>query len=409
MVQTNAQRIDEHAMDAGLERARQHFLDGNEHFEAGRFGEARSCFEAALALAPGRVSVLSNLGVTHFHLRQWREALPLLEQSAAAEPGQADAWAYLGLVHEALAQWQAAIDSLTRALQLDPGRAGLWLVCGRCQLRLGLVEPALQAFDRAVAADPNLAVAWSERGTLLRELNRLDDAAACFEKAMALGADPEVHRYYLASVSGAERPAAPPRRYVEALFDGYAADFQEHLVETLRYQAHESLLRPLLQAGRRYRTVLDLGCGSGLCGTLLHPFAGVIDGVDVSEGMLEQARRLGVYRNLTHADLASFLAEATLSADLVLAADVFIYVGDLSAIFPSVRRIVEPAGCFAFTVELSTEAKGFRLLPSLRYAHSEAYIRQLAQSHGFKVRELFAAPLRQDQGRPVQGLYVFLD
>ncbi len=396
-------------MDAALEQARVDFFQGIEHFEAGRFAQARQCFEASLALAPGRASVLLNLGITHFRLGQWQEAIPLLQQAAAADPGQPDAWAFLGLTHEALAQWQPAVDFLARALEIAPEHAGLWLAYGRCQLRLGSVEPALQAFDRAVAVDAKLPAAWSERGSLLRELHRLEDAALCFEKALALGADPELHGYYLASVRGTEAPPAPPRRYVEALFDQYASDFQEHLVEQLRYQAHESLVRPLIQGSRRYRAVLDLGCGSGLCGTLIHPLADAIDGVDVSRAMLEQARQLGVYRDLIHADLVPFLAETTRRADLVLAADVFIYVGELSAVFRSVRRILEPTGCFALTVELSLDGHDVRLLPSLRYAHSESYIRRLAQTHGFKVRDLFAGPLRHDQSQPVPGLYVFLE
>ena len=82
-------------MDAELEQARRDFFQGNEHFEAGRFAQARLCFEASLAKAPGRASVLLNLGITHFRLRQWREAISLLQQATAADPDQADAWAFL--------------------------------------------------------------------------------------------------------------------------------------------------------------------------------------------------------------------------------------------------------------------------------------------------------------------------
>jgi predicted TPR repeat methyltransferase len=395
-------------MDAEREQARQQFVEGVEHFEAGRFAEAGRCFEATLALAPGRASVLLNLGITYFRLGRWPEAVPLLQQAAAAGPAQTEAYAYLGLTHEALAHWPAALGSLARAVQIAPGNAGLWLAVGRCQLRLGSAKLALQAFDRAVAVDPNLAEAWSERGSLLRELHQLADAADCFVKALALGADPELHGYYLASVRGLGAPAAPPRQYVEALFDGYASDFQDHLIERLQYRAHEALLRPLVDAGRRYRMVLDLGCGSGLCGPLIHPLADAMDGVDVSRAMLAQARKLGIYRNLIHADLVPFLTETTCRADLVLAADVFIYLGELSSVFESVRRMLDPAGCFAFTVELAPEGQDVRLLSSLRYAHSESYVRRLAQTHGFRVRELFTAALRHDQGQPVAGLYVLL-
>jgi len=396
-------------MDANLELARKHFFMGVEHFEAGRLTDARAAFEASLAVAPGRPSVLVNLGITLHRLGQYHEAIPLLRQAADAEPDQADAWTFLGLAHQALGQWQPALGALAPALRLQPNDARLWLAYGRCHLQLGAVDAALQAFERATGADAQCAEAWSERGGLLRELHRLDEAAHCFDQALALGAEPELHRYYLASVRAGAAPAAPPRRYVEALFDQYASDFEEHLVDKLHYQAHETLLRPLIEAGRRYGTVLDLGCGSGLCGALIGPHATAVDGVDLSQAMLAQARRRGVYRQLVHADLVAYLAECAPGAELVLAADVFIYVGDLAPIFGPVRRLLSPGGCFAFTVELAADGQEVQLLPSLRYAHAESYVRRLAQEHGFRVRELRSAPLREDQAQPVAGLYVYLD
>ena len=134
-----------------------------------------------------------------------------------------------------------------------------------------------------------------------------------------------------------------------------------------------------------------------------------IDGVDVASGMLEQARKLGVYRELIHADLGEFLAATAMRPDLIVAADVFIYVGELTAIFRSLRRILEPGGCLAFTVELAEKGKQIQLLPSLRYAHSEAYIRRLADEARFTGVRIFEAPIRRDQTTPIMGLYVYLD
>jgi predicted TPR repeat methyltransferase len=124
--------------------------------------------------------------------------------------------------------------------------------------------------------------------------------------------------------------------------------------------------------------------------------------------MLQEARKLGIYRDLLHADLGEFLAATQSRADLVVAADVFIYVGELGGIFPSVRRILEPGGSFAFTVELATSGRDVQLLPSLRYAHSEAYIRRLAVDAGFARLRVSEAPIRHDQGTPIMGLYVYL-
>ena len=385
------------------------FFEGIEHFENGRLEPARICFEKCQALTPGRPSVLGNLGVTLFHLRRWEAAIPVLRQATTADPSLAEAWACLGLANEAQGQWPAAAEALEKALALSPQQVRLWLSLGQVSLRLGNVENALQAFDRALQEDPGCAPAWSERGSLMRELHQLEEAARCFEKALALGGDPELNGYYLASVRDGDAPTTPPRRYVEALFDDYAADFQSHVVEKLGYRGFEVLLKPLLDTGKRYRHVLDLGCGTGLCGPLIAPQADAIDGVDVSSAMLGQARKLGVYRELIHADLGEFLAATALRSDLILAADVFIYVGDLAAVFRSARRILEPGGCLAFTVELAEEGQDIQLLPSLRYAHSEAYIRRLADEARFTGVRISEAPIRHDQTTPIMGLYIYLE
>jgi predicted TPR repeat methyltransferase len=340
-------------------QSREIFFTGIGHFEAGRLMEARDCFERCLALTPDRPSVLGNLGVTLFRLGHTRDAVPLLQQATAGEPQFMEAWACLGLAHEAQGEWAAAADALTKALALSEGSAALWSSLGQCQARLGHDAKALQTLERALAIDPDQATAWSLRGSLQREMHQPDAAAHSFERAIMLGADRELHTYYLAAVRGGlAPPATAPRQYVQALFDDYAADFQAHLVDQLAYRGHEVLLEPLVTGGRRFRHVIDLGCGTGLCGALLKPVSSVIDGVDLSSAMLLQAKQLGVYRELVQADIRDFLANVpSRSADLVVAADVLIYVGELAAVFASVARVLEPGGLFAFTVELAADGQ----------------------------------------------------
>ena len=363
-------------MNDSMAQARQHFLDGVVHFEASRLTDAEHSFEAALALAPGRPSVLANLGAARVRLGKYEEALPVLQQATTAEPANADAWGHLGTA------------------------------CAET----GRMEDALKAFDRALQINPDLTEGWSRLGGVMRELGQLDEAAGCFERAIALGADDALHRYYLASVRGGSTPPAPPREYVETLFDTYADDFQGHLTGALRYQAHEVLVRHLPPpAAGRWRSVLDLGCGTGLCGPLVQPLADRIEGVDVSARMLEQAGTTGAYTGLAHADLVPWLAQAQRQDDLVLAADVFIYVGALEPVFAGVARVLAPGGVFAFSVEVLPDGgEDLRLMPSLRYAHSEAGVRRLAQAHGMQVRHTVRAPIREDQRRPIEGLYVYL-
>ena len=357
--------------DPRTEQARALFLSGNAHAEAGRVDEAAADYEAALALVPGRPSLLGNLGLMRFHQQRWADAADLLAQVPAQDPAL----------------------SLTRAIAL---------------LRLNRLDEALAALDQTLALDDRVAEAWSQRGHLMRETGHLQEAARCYRQALDCGAHEALHRYYLAAVSDVTDPPAPPEVYAQALFDDYADDFQDHLVHTLRYTAHETLLRPLLDAGRRFGRVLDLGCGTGLCGRLIAPIADAVEGVDASHAMVERARASGAYRGVVHGDLLGFLRASNVPADLIVAADVFIYVGPLDAVFAAVAARLASGGRFAFSVERADPGRDLQLRPSLRYAHSREQIERLAAAHGFAVQAIEAGPIREEQGRPVMGWYAWL-
>ncbi|MFN3295668.1 tetratricopeptide repeat protein [Caldimonas sp.] len=360
-------------MSEPFERAKALFFDCLAHLESGRLIEAEQAFSESLALVPGRASTLSNLGVVRRRLGRLDGAL-------------------------------AAFDELVR---VQPEQAEAWLCRGEVLLQLDRHEEALADYDRCLAIDPNRALAWSRRGSLLRLAGRLEEAADAFKRALTLGDDSETTRYFLASVAERQAPpAVAPAGYVQSLFDDYADDFDHHLVDVLHYDVPQRLLGPL--AGRRFAQALDLGCGTGLCAPLLAPLAAVVDAVDLSERMVAKARERGLYRDVTQADLVAHLQTTERRYDLVAAADVFIYIGDLAPVFAGVRRVIEPGGVFAFSAEQGDEARDFVLRPSLTYGHSSNYLKRLAAEHGFEVADLQPHALREDQRRPVPGWLVWL-
>lgn len=362
-------------MNGTFEQARDFFLKGVDHYQAGRYADADRSFAASLALVPGRASTLTNLGAVRLKLGKAQEAADLLEEALAQEPDNLEA---LGQRATALAE-------------------------------LGRHDEALACTDRAMVLNGELGALWSLRGKLQRELGRFDEAVASFETAIARGADPELNRYYLASIQGGGVPAAPPRQYVEALFDSYADGFDEHLVEVLHYRAPQVLAEGLARGGRRFERALDLGCGTGLCGPLLRPLAAVLEGVDISATMVEQAAALGVYDEVTQSDLVAFLDATPRRYELLVAADVFIYVGALEAVFAGAARAMAPGGVFCFSVEALKDGPDLALRRSLRYAHSRPYIERLAAQHGFAVADVIEQPIRDDQREPIPGLYFWLE
>ena len=361
-----------------FEQAKAEFLAGLASYQAGDFAAAEAHYAASLRLLPGRTSTLINLAATQLRLGRPEEALATADAALATDPNAADALLHRGT---ALAQ-------------------------------LGRAAEALAAFERLTTLEPTHPLAWSHRGNLLREMHRLQDAEAALREALRHGADPELHHYYLAGLGAEAAPPAPPRDYVERLFDSYAGDFDEHLVGKLGYQAHRELVDRVRRCAGDggFDAALDLGCGTGLCGPLLRPLARHLTGLDLSAAMLARSRSTGTYDRLEQADAAQFLAATSDHFDLVVAADVLIYIGDPGPLFAAAQRAMQ-RGLFAFTVEAADDVDagpGWRLLPSLRYAHSRPHLLRLAQAHGFEPVLVEQAPVRHEQQRAVDGVYIVL-
>ncbi len=269
---------------------------------------------------------------------------------------------------------EAAADLMRQALEIVPGwTAGLF--------RLGEMEEAAGHGDAA-------AVAWRK----LLELDPADRFGAGLK---------------LAAAGNANVPDTPPIAYVETLFDAYAPTFEQALLDKLDYRVPELLAKAVAAAapGRRFRSVLDLGCGTGLMGPYVRPICDYLAGMDLSEPMLQKAAEKGIYDRLEKGDVNA-LDTGPNSADLILAADVFVYVGDLERAFANIARSLAQDGLFAFSVENHAGQDELILQPSLRYAHSEAYVRRLLADHGMTPVSLAREAIRMDRGEQLQGLIV---
>ena len=396
-------------MDPSLEQARQAFVAGIGQFERHDFEAAAALFEQALQLAPGRPSVLMNLGVCCVHLGRFERADVCLRQALAADATQTDAWMAWGVTQMALGDWAQALHSHEQARALGADGPEFCLRWGECLAHQARLPQALQAFEQALAHDPELAEAWSQLAHVQRDMGQTAQAIAGYQRAMQLGADPELHRYYLAALNPQQPVVNAPAAYVEKLFDQYADDFEAHLVGQLGYQGHSMLLQQLpVDPMVRFEQVWDLGCGTGLCGPLIRPRADHLTGVDLSSAMVAKAQNLGVYDSLHAQDLVNFLEQTTTKADLLLAADVFIYVGWLDAVFEALSPRVKPGAWLAFTVEEPDPGFEVQLHSSLRYAHALTYLQKLAAQHGWRWAKVHRALLRLDQAQPLMGAYVYL-
>lgn len=342
-------------------------------------------------------------GNARYDARDWKEAGIALESSLALDPRQANAWFRLGNVREELGRDDRdASACFEKAIVIDPSHARAWNNLGSAQQRLGLGDQAIASYRRAMQADPTLAQACLNLGRLAVTRGDHALAAECFKAGLHHHPGDPTFEHLYAAATGASTARAP-QGYVTNLFDSVARQFEHHLVRELEYQVPEALaklVRPKLEANA---CVIDLGCGTGLVGAALAATGARITGVDLSPRMLEIAARRGVYTTLEKGELLEVLGRIrAASVQAVLAADVFIYIGDLTAIFAAVARVLAPGGLFAFSVE-GIASGTYRLQATGRYAQSPAYLRSLAARCGLEEHAIDHTLIRREGHGHAEG------
>jgi predicted TPR repeat methyltransferase len=157
-------------------------------------------------------------------------------------------------------------------------------------------------------------------------------------------------------------------------------------------------------SGRTGLRVADLGCGTGLSGAFARPHAASLTGVDLSREMLAIARTRGIYDELASAEIGDWLSsQPPASLDLVLALDVFIYVGALDRVLGAAAAALASDGRFVFTIEELTTPGDFKLLAGGRYAHAPEYVMAAAQRAGYRGVQSDPFDIRHESGRPVRA------
>lgn len=270
------------------------------------------------------------------------------------------------------------------------------------------LEALAEAYEAALALEKSGDAAGAAEGW--RRVLALDpsDRGGAAVRLAALGA-------------GAAPDRAPPA-YVRTLFDQHAETFDDILVGQLGYDAPAglaALLREVMGPQARVGRALDLGCGTGLMATALSGLARSLDGVDLSEEMLAIADARELYEDLYVGDAVAFLEAEEDAAeaegedgpagpwDLILAADVLPYLGDLAPLAAGCARCLLPGGRIAFSTEtLPPEEigpRGWTVGPHQRFHHDPGYVARLLEAEGFEVERLEPTVIRYNQGRPEHG------
>ena len=406
--------------------------------------EAHELYRRVLESEPNHPQALHYAGVLAHQQGRHDEAVALVERSLALAPEEADWHSNLGIIFQSTGRLDAAIGAYRRAIVIDPKHANAHSNLGVLLRATGKPAEAEAAYRTAIQLNPDHIDAYTNLGILLNALNRTEEAAACYCRVITLRpkhrearrllalahctlgeigeavkileewleeepADP-IARHMLAACTGRDVPARASNGFVERTFDSFAASFESKL-EALSYRA-PALVAAMLEDSGLERSkrldVLDAGCGTGLCGPLVAPYARRLTGVDISTGMLARAKEKNVYDALVKGELTEYLRDNNARFDVIVSADALVYFGDLDSVLADAADALRANGLFVFSLEHAVGGAldvGYRLEWHGRYSHGRSYVEQLLVRCGLRP-EIVHADLRMEAGAPVAGLVV---
>ncbi len=407
-----------------------------------RLAEAAAVYGQILAADPGHPEALHYAGVLAHQLGRGDDGVALIEKSLAVVPDRADWYSNLGIVLQERGRLDEAIDAYRRAIALDAGHANAYSNLGVLLRATGKPVEAEAAYRTAIRLNPDHIDAYTNLGVLLNGLKRTEESVACYCKAITLRPkhpearrllalahctlgeieeavqifeewledepDDPIARHMLSACTGRDVPGRASDGFVARTFDSFAASFESKLAK-LSYRAPALVAAMLEDSGlepSKSLDVLDAGCGTGLCGPLVVPYARRLTGLDLSASMLTHATEKHVYDELLQTELTGYLCDHSEAFDIIVSADTLVYFGALDDVVGAAAAALRSNGLLIFTLEHAQgESADFRLELHGRYTHARAYVERVLIGAGL-TPEIAHAELRMESGVPVAGLVI---
>jgi predicted TPR repeat methyltransferase len=376
---------------------------------AGRLVEAESGYRDVLSRRPADARALHFLGLLRFHRGERESGIEHITRSLERDPSSARAWNALGGMFIAVARLAEAKQAYRKSTELAPHVAEGWYNLGICLRNEGDVEGSIAMLREAIERDALYFRAYEALAMLLYQLGRIPEAAKVYTDWSMHEPASAKATHMAAAMSGQNAPTRASDTYVRQLFDDAAGKFDANL-ERLAYRAPQMVAAALNERAQQTQlpTVLDAGCGTGLCGPLIRARCRHLVGVDLSPKMIERAGERDCYDELVVSELTAFLHWRPRAFDAVISADTLVYFGPLEHAFAVAHESLRDEGWLIFTLEAldPVTTDDYRLEVHGRYAHSEAYVRRALASAGFTVDSLAHDTLRQERERDVYGYLV---
>lgn len=383
---------------------------GRAYLALGLTENAAQSFERAAELALDYASPRQALGLLNMERGCPELALKWFSHAQEVAPNDACLWLHTAWALKYLDRTEDAVVACTKSLELEPKNVQVRLELAEFLIDCGRLDEAAMELEVARELEPGSV--WGAYLCGRAALARMDIPAAGENFRRCIAMDPEdsygaVAQLVLLGV--VPTPERSPLAWVRRLYEGQAKLWDQSIRSEQGYQGPELLAKALgeVLGDRSGLTVLDAGCGSGLCGPMLRPLACRLDGVDISPAMLELACNKGLYDRLNSCEITEFLDGCRDEYDLILAAAVFIYLGELGPVFSAAFKALKPNGLLAFTL-FPREGESYDLTLAAYYRHGLKYVLSRAEQAGFDIVVSIEGVHEYRNNEPVVGLALVL-
>ncbi len=369
----------------------------------GKLDKAIDAYKRAISIKPNCAETYNNMGDTLQEQGNLEEAIELYKRAISLKPDYADAYYNMGIAFKIQGKLDKAIKAFNKVISLKRDHAEAFNQMANALKDQGKLEEAIKAYNKVISIKPRSADAYYNLGNTLKDQEKLEEAIKAYEKVISLNPHHGSAKHMLSALTGNTNDTVP-REYIENLFDGYSTIFEASLIENLEYEIPKLIKDILIKLNgqKSLGSVLDLGCGTGLLGPEIRDHCSHLEGIDLSSKMLRLAEQKNVYDKLSHSDILEYLLSMPLNFDYYIAADVFIYVGELTEIFRLIRSKNKIPGKLVFSTE-HTEKDSYRILKTGRYAHSKSYIERLCTEFGYTISHFSTTNLRKEKDHFLTG------
>jgi len=378
--------------------------------QRGRSSEAIARIERALRMNPQYLDARMNLGNIYKETGDMAKAAAIYRKVLALEPEHAGAYNNIGVVLRKTGDLEESVRMLQTALSLAPDNADFLHNLGNSYQDQNEIRKAAEVYLQSIALKPKQKDAYESLWQMWHLKGQFDAAAEVLGKWLEVDPGSPIAKHYLSASIGADIPERASDAYIQQTFDGFAASFDE-VLQRLDYRAPEltaQAVAEIFPEAQNRLFVLDAGCGTGLCGVYLKPYARQLIGVDLSPAMLHKAQGRDLYDELAEAELVEYIGRYAAAFDLIVSADTLCYFGELRSFFGAARTALKAGGCLVFTLEKieDGERRDFRLNHHGRYSHDTDYVTQALDVCGLSLLSRRTVVLRMERGAPVAGLLV---